>query len=90
VLRFRPAVVLEAIELRYRIAALERDRTRGPCFRSLGSCSFGSCPITFLCEARMNETVESRPLFCSLAEKRYSAGSGSKSGEPHPVEITCL
>jgi hypothetical protein len=34
VLHFRPAVVLEAIELRHRIAALERDRTRGPCSQS--------------------------------------------------------
>ena len=38
--QFRPAVVLEAIELRHRIAALERDRTRRPCFRSLRSCCF--------------------------------------------------
>ena len=29
---FRPAKVLEAIELCHRIAALERDRTRGRCF----------------------------------------------------------
>ena len=38
--QFRPAVVLEAIELRHRIAALERGRTRRPCFRSLRSCCF--------------------------------------------------
>ena len=44
--QFRPAVVLEAIELRHRIAALERvaalerGRIRRPCFRSLRSCCF--------------------------------------------------
>jgi hypothetical protein len=32
VLRFRRALVLEAIELRHQIAVLERGRTRRPCF----------------------------------------------------------
>jgi hypothetical protein len=43
VLHFRPAVVLEAIELRHRIAALERDRTRGPCSPIVRIGCFGSC-----------------------------------------------
>ena len=57
--QFRPAVALEAIELRHRIAALERDRTRRLCFRSLRSCWFDpALTLVVICKATRGRGVK--------------------------------